>query len=89
MLFSYLAIKLGLTHLPRSSKGASSWLEFYGVSILTGIGFTMSFFIGSLAFASNQDAFDEVKIGVLCGSFLSAIFGMIVIYASLPKKMAL
>ena len=89
MLFSYLAIKLGLTHLPRSSKGASSWLEFYGVSILTGIGFTMSFFIGSLAFASNQDAFDEVKIGVLCGSFLSAIFGMIAIYASLPKKMAL
>lgn len=89
MLFSYLAIKLGLTHLPRSSKGASSWLEFYGASILTGIGFTMSFFIGSLAFASNQDAFDEVKIGVLCGSFLSAIFGMIVIYASLPKKMAL
>lgn len=85
MLFSFLAIKLGLTHLPRSPKGVSSWLEFYGVSILTGIGFTMSFFIGSLAFANNQAAFDEVKIGVLCGSFLSAVCGMIIIHTSLPK----
>ncbi len=85
MLFSFLAIKLGLTHLPRSSKGVSSWLEFYGVAILTGIGFTMSFFIGSLAFLGDQLAFDQVKIGVLCGSFLSAIFGIAVIYVSLKK----
>ena len=86
MLFSFVAIKLGLTHLPRSPKGVSSWLEFYGVAILTGIGFTMSFFIGSLAFFNNPALFDEVKIGVLAGSFLSAIFGMIIIYVSLPKK---
>ena len=85
MLFSFVAIKLGLTHLPRSPKGVSSWLEFYGVSILTGIGFTMSFFIGSLAFFNNPSLFDEVKIGVLAGSFLSAIFGMLVIYISLAK----
>jgi NhaA family Na+:H+ antiporter len=82
MLFSFIGIKLGLTHLPRGAKGESSWLEFYGVSILTGIGFTMSFFIGSLAFPGNQMLFDEVKIGVLAGSFLSAIFGIIVIYLS-------
>lgn len=86
MLFSFLAIKLGLTHLPRNPKARSSWLEFYGVSVLTGIGFTMSFFIGSLAFANNQLAFDEVKIGVLCGSFLSAIFGITIIYVSLLKN---
>jgi NhaA family Na+:H+ antiporter len=85
MLFSFLAIKLGLTHLPRSPKGVSSWLEFYGAAVLTGIGFTMSFFIGSLAFLHNQVAFDEVKIGVLAGSFLSAVFGMAIIYTSLSR----
>lgn len=85
MLFSFIAIKLGLTHLPRSAKGEVSWLEFYGVSILTGIGFTMSFFIGSLAFFSNPTSFDEVKIGVLAGSLLSAVFGLLVIYISLAR----
>jgi len=88
MLFSFIAVKTGITHLPRSSKGESSWLEFYGVTILTGIGFTMSLFIGSLAFAYNPTLFDEVKIAVLCASFLSAIFGMAVIYFAInqPKK---
>jgi NhaA family Na+:H+ antiporter len=85
MLFCFLAIKLGLTHLPRSPKGVSSWLEFYGAAVLTGIGFTMSFFIGSLAFLHDQVAFDEVKIGVLAGSFLSAVFGMAIIYFSLSR----
>jgi NhaA family Na+:H+ antiporter len=85
MLFSFLAIKLELTSLPRSPKGVSTWLEFYGVSILTGIGFTMSFFIGALAFVNNPQLFDQVKIGVLAGSFLSAVFGMLVIYISLAK----
>ncbi len=82
MLFSFIAIKLGLVHLPRSAKGEASWLEFYGVSILTGVGFTMSFFIGSLAFPENPAIFDEVKIGVLAGSFLSAVFGIVIIYLS-------
>lgn len=84
-LFSYVAIKMGICHLPRSPKGVSSWLEFYGVAVITGVGFTMSFFIGSLAFINNHAAFDEVKIGVLAGSFLSAIFGMMLIYASFGK----
>ena len=86
MLFSFIAIKFGLTHLPKNIKNESSWLEFYGVSILTGIGFTMSFFIGSLAFIDNAVLFDEVKIGVLAGSFLSAIFGIIIIFLSLKKN---
>lgn len=71
MLFSFTAIKLGLANLPHKT----TWLEFYAVTILTGIGFTMSFFIGSLAFENN----DAVKIGVLSASFLSAVFGMLVI----------
>ncbi len=74
MLFSFTAIKLGFANLPHKT----TWLEFYGVAILTGIGFTMSFFIGSLAF-ENNNANDAVKIGVLCASFLSAVFGMLVI----------
>jgi NhaA family Na+:H+ antiporter len=86
MLFSFIAIKFGLTHLPKNIKNESSWLEFYGVSILTGIGFTMSFFIGSLAFIDNAVLFDQVKIGVLTGSFLSTIFGIIIIFLSLKKN---
>lgn len=85
MIFSFVAIKLKLTILPQNSKTQSSWLQFYGVAILAGIGFTMSFFIGSLAFLNDKMAFDEVKIGVLCGSFLSAIFGSLVIYFSSTK----
>ena len=50
-------------------------MSFYAVSILTGIGFTMSLFVGNLAFAENIQYIDGVKIGVLAGSLLSTIFG--------------
>ena len=53
----------------------SSWGAFYAVSILTGIGFTMSLFVGNLAFANNMEYMDGVKIGVLAGSLLSTLFG--------------
>ena len=53
----------------------SSWGAFYAVSILTGIGFTMSLFVGNLAFANNIEYLDCVKIGVLVGSLLSTLFG--------------
>jgi NhaA family Na+:H+ antiporter len=86
MLFSFFAIKMGFCHLPRGSKGECSWLEFYGVAVLTGIGFTMSFFIGALAFAQNHALFDQVKIAVLSASFLAALFGSLIIYLSLAKK---
>jgi Na+:H+ antiporter, NhaA family len=87
MLFSFIAIKLKITHLPRSLTGKEvSWFEFYGVVILTGIGFTMSFFIGSLAFSNNPILFDEVKIAVLVASFLAAVFGMAIINFSLSKS---
>jgi NhaA family Na+:H+ antiporter len=70
MLFGFVTVKLNFAHLPRGT----TWMEFYIAAILTGIGFTMSLFVGSLAFAGNDFALDQVKIGVICGSLLSIIF---------------
>jgi NhaA family Na+:H+ antiporter len=57
----------------------SSWMSIYGVSILTGIGFTMSLFVGNLAFIENTEYIDGVKIGVLSGSLLSTVFGYLIL----------
>ena len=79
MVSSYLAVKLGAAQMPDNS----SWLSLYGVSILTGVGFTMSLFVGNLAFAGSIHYMDGVKIGVLSGSLLSTIFGyFLLLYAS-------
>jgi len=67
-LFSFLSVKLKLAEMPSNSN----WIKFYGVGILTGIGFTMSLFVGNLAFADYSNDMVGVKIGVLSGSFLSA-----------------
>jgi NhaA family Na+:H+ antiporter len=65
-----LAIKLRLADLPV----AASWAQLYGVALLCGIGFTMSLFIGVLAFP-DPALQDEVKVGVLAGSVISAVLG--------------
>ena len=70
-LFSFISIKLKITEMPNNS----SWLSLYGVGILTGIGFTMSLFVGNLAFVENIEYMDGVKLGVLAGSLLSTIMG--------------
>ena len=70
-VFSYASIKFGLATLPTNSN----WVSFYAVGVLTGIGFTMSLFVGNLAFANNLEYIDGVKIGVLTGSLLSTLFG--------------
>ena len=70
-LFSYISVILKFADKPNNS----SWGAFYAVSILTGIGFTMSLFVGNLAFANDIQYLDGVKIGVLVGSLLSTIFG--------------
>ena len=82
MLFSYVSIKLKIAQMPSNS----SWLNLYGVSILTGIGFTMSLFVGNLAFAENVQYIDGVKIGVLAGSLLSTIFGYFVLLLTSKNK---
>ena len=71
MLFSYISIKLKIAQMPNNSN----WMSLYGVSILTGIGFTMSLFVGNLAFVNGAEYIDGVKVGVLTGSLLSTFFG--------------
>ena len=81
MVFSFVAVKLRAAQMPDNS----SWLSLYGVSVLTGIGFTMSLFVGNLAFAQNIQYIDGVKIGVLAGSLLSTVFGYIILLFSTKK----
>ena len=81
LLFSYVSVKLKFAEMPNNSN----WMSVYGVSILTGIGFTMSLFVGNLAFINNIEYMDGVKIGVLSGSLLSTIFGYFVLFISSKK----
>ena len=80
-LFSYISIKTKIAQMPNNSN----WFNFYGVGVLTGIGFTMSLFVGNLAFAENIQYMDGVKIGVLTGSLLSTLFGYFLILLT-PNK---
>tara|TARA_Y100000590_G_scaffold263185_1_gene295325 strand:+ start:192 stop:1364 length:1173 start_codon:yes stop_codon:yes gene_type:complete len=80
-VFSYVSIKLKVAQMPNNSN----WFNLYGVGILTGIGFTMSLFVGNLAFVENMEYIDGVKIGVLTGSLLSTLFGYFLILLS-PNK---
>jgi Na+:H+ antiporter, NhaA family len=71
----WLASRLGFCERPAET----SWLQIYGVSLLCGIGFTMSLFMGALAFGDAADVQTEVKLGVLGGSLLSGAFGALVL----------
>ena len=80
--FSYVSVKIGLAQMPNQS----TWTNFYAVGILTGIGFTMSLFVGNLAFADAKSNLDGVKIGVLVGSLLSTLVGYFLLKASTKKE---
>ena len=78
-----LARLLRIANLP----AGTTWGQLYGVAVLCGVGFTMSLFIGSLAFGeSNPELVSGVKMGVMGGSLLSAIFGLIILNFTLPRK---
>ena len=81
--FCWLGVKLKLTRLPSEI----SWLSLYGTALLCGIGFTMSLFVGSLAFEESgvNSLFDE-RLGIIVGSLLAGIAGYIVLNKSLPKS---
>lgn len=78
LLATWLAITLKVARLPDDA----SWAQMYGVALLCGIGFTMSLFIGILAFPLSAELQDEVKVGVLAGSLISGALGMIVLAVS-------
>ena len=75
--FAWLAIKTGVASLPRHA----SLTQLYGVALLCGIGFTMSLFIGALAF-TDAATVDATKIGVLTGSLASAVAGFLLLRLS-------
>jgi NhaA family Na+:H+ antiporter len=83
MLFSYIAVKLGIASLPDSIN----WKQLYGVAFLCGVGFTMSLFIGSLAFEQGGTEANLMndRLGILAGSTISAIVGYLYLNKVLPK----
>jgi NhaA family Na+:H+ antiporter len=79
----WLSVRFGLA----SRLGGASWIQVYGVCLLCGIGFTMSLFIGALAFPQQPELIEEAKIGILLGSFVSAAMGYALLrVAPQPKK---
>lgn len=79
--FIWLGIQLKFSSIPEGM----SWGSLYGMSALCGIGFTMSLFIGSLAFdtSSSQMVFDE-RLGIIIGSLLSGVVGTLILQKTLP-----
>lgn len=74
--FSWLAIKMGIARLPEEI----GWLQLYGVALLCGVGFTMSLFVGSLAFAQGGNGIGvDDRLGILAGSLVSGIAGYLVL----------
>jgi NhaA family Na+:H+ antiporter len=76
---AFVAVKTGLASLPQGV----GWKQIHAISLLAAIGFTMSLFIGNLAFADPAQT-DAVKIGVLAGSLVAAVTGYLLLRASLP-----
>lgn len=74
----WAADRIGLAHRP----AGASWTQLWGTALLCGIGFTMSLFIGALAFPASPVLIDEAKLGVMIGSLLSAIAGFTVLRLS-------
>ena len=81
-LFAWVAIRANLAKLP----AGSTWIQLYGVAMLCGIGFTMSLFIGLLAFPTTPELQAGVKVGVLLGSLFSGVTGAALLIASFETK---
>jgi NhaA family Na+:H+ antiporter len=80
--FVFIAVKLGIAKLPK----CSTWLQVYGVSVLTGIGFTMSLFIDSLAYSVDTMYMYTDRLGILIGSFISGILGYVILRFAKSKR---
>ena len=84
LLFSWPLVRLGIARIP----GGVGWGPFTGVAMLCGIGFTMSLFIGSLAFEESGPGVMSYRLGILLGSAVSAIGGLFVLAVTLPRAQA-
>ena len=84
--FSWIAVRLKLVSLPANT----TWKAFASVCVVCGIGFTVSMFIADLSYSGLGDAgaafLNEAKLGVLCGSVISAVLGCALLNKTLPKK---
>lgn len=82
---SWLGIKLGIAKKPHRAN----WFGIYGVGLVAGVGFTMSLFIGTLAFSSQgEDYAAMVRLGVIVGSFLSGLLGYLILRFTQPKHIS-
>jgi NhaA family Na+:H+ antiporter len=81
-LASFAAIRLGAAELP----AGATWGSMLGVCALCGIGFTMSLFIGGLAFGASGEYLLQTRLGILCGSLLSALVGYALLHATLAAR---
>lgn len=79
--FMFVATKIGLVRRPMGV----SWMQLYGLACLTGIGFTMSLFIGNLAFV-DPEQIETVKLGVISGSLVSGILGFLILRFAGPSR---
>ena len=78
---TFLLVKCGMARMP----AGANWLHIYGISCLAGIGFTMSLFIGGLSF-SDATLMNEVRLGVLSGSIISAILGYTALQVAVKRQ---
>lgn len=86
--FSWIFIRLGVIRLPHHA----TWASFAGISMLCGIGFTVSMFMASLSYPAREAVFlNDAKLGILCGTILSALTGLLILHFTLPspKRMEL
>jgi NhaA family Na+:H+ antiporter len=79
-----LAIRLGIAAMPMGAR----WVQLFGVALLCGIGFTMSLFVGLLAFEATPLLQSEVKLGILLGSGCAGLLGWLVLRATCPRPLA-
>ncbi|MCT3959551.1 Na+/H+ antiporter NhaA [Elizabethkingia anophelis] len=82
LLFSFIAVKLGISKIPQHSK----WSQMVGVGLLAAIGFTMSIFIAILSFKGHQDIQDEAKFAILVASTLAGFAGYTVLKFTSKKR---
>ena len=84
--FSWLAIRMKIVSLPKNTD----WKSFASVCVVCGIGFTVSMFIADLSYAElgteGAALLDKAKLGVLCGSVISAVLGCVLLNKTLPKE---